>query len=162
VGTIILQTNRDILIQNLFENMNAMKRGMSSHVQIMNRDCPIPRSQLELLFAIRQAEPVNFKHLAQQLYLTPGAISQLAEGLEQHDLIGRQVDADDRRIQCLHVSKKGIALLHDVEKRRRDTMEAVIEELSDEELELWLRIQEKMIRQFQAEPTQQTKKETTE
>src|SRR6185369_16321340 len=94
---------RDILIQSLFESMSALKRGMAGQWHLMNQGCPISRSQLELLFTIRHAQPVSFKHLAQQLYLTPGAISQLAEGLEQHELISRQSDDRDRRIQCLSV-----------------------------------------------------------
>jgi len=155
-----LRTNRDTLIQNLFENMNALKRGMAGHMQLANRDCPVPSSQLELLFAIRQTQPVSFKHLAQQLYLTPGAVSQLAEGLEQHELISRHVDDHDRRMQLLHVSKKGTKLLQTIEKRRQGILELLIKDLSDEELAVWLKVQEKMIKHFQTETTERTKKET--
>jgi len=144
-------SNRDILIQSLFENVNALKRGMTGYLQAVQRDWPVSGSQLELLFTISHNQPVSFKQLAQQLYMTPGAISQLAESLEQRELINRQVDAKDRRVQCLHVSKKGSKLLQDIEKRRQKLMEAIAQDLSDEELALWLHVQEKMIQQLQAD-----------
>jgi DNA-binding MarR family transcriptional regulator len=138
-------------MNNLFENTNALKRGMAGHLQALYRNCPIPRSQLELLFAIQQHQPISFKHVAQQLYLTPGAVSQLAEGLEQQQLITRTADADDRRIQCLSITPKGEKLLQQVEKHRQSLMESVMQELTDEELAVWLRVQEKMLCHFQAE-----------
>jgi MarR family multiple antibiotic resistance transcriptional regulator len=152
-------THRDKLIQTLFENMDTTKRGMYAQLNALNRTLPIPRSQLELLMAIRHTQPVSFKDLAKQLYLTPGAISQLAEGLEQQNMIERQVAPGDRRIQCLVTTSKGDKLLQDVEKKRRTILEAVLQELTDDELEVWLKIQKKLIKQFQAEIANQTKKE---
>ena len=75
----------------------------------------------------------------------------MAEGLEDQDFIQRQVDMTDRRTQHLHVSSQGTKLLLDMEQKRRKLMEAVLAELSDEELDIWIRVQEKMIRQFKAE-----------
>jgi DNA-binding MarR family transcriptional regulator len=150
-------SHRDELIRTLFDGMDATKRGMYAQLQAVNRTLPIPRSQLELLIAIRHTQPISFKELAKQLYLTPGAISQLAEGLEQQAFIIRRADPNDRRIQCLEVSKKGDKLLQTVSKRRRSIMEAVVQELTDEELEIWVRVQQKLIKQFQAEITKQTK-----
>lgn len=146
-----MNTHRRTLMNHLFENMNALKRGMAGHMQTLYRDCPIPRSQLELLFAIHYHQPVSFKQLAQLLYLTPGAVSQLAEGLEEHKLITRHADADDRRIQCLSVAKPGEELLQKVEKHRQGLMETVVQDLSDEELTVWLRVQEKLLQHFQTE-----------
>jgi DNA-binding MarR family transcriptional regulator len=77
----------------------------------------------------------------------------LAEGLETAGLIQRETDQADRRIVSLSVTRKGAALLQDIEKHRRKLMEAMMEDLSDDELELWLRLQEKMIARFQAETT---------
>ena len=155
-----MSTQRELLLQRLFEHMDAVKRGMSSHMQRLSRDCPVSRTQLELLFAIRQSQPVSFKQLAQQLYLTPGAVSQLAEGLEGDGLISRQADESDRRIQCLRVSRKGNRLLDTIERQRERLLEAITTDLTDEELALWLRVQDKMLDYFQRTGvTEQSKKE---
>lgn len=156
-----MKTQREALLEQLFERMDAVKRGMAEHMRQLQYDCPISRSQVELLFAIRHTQPVSFKHLAQQLYLTPGAVSQLAENLEQQSLISRHADEHDRRIQCLRVTKKGTRLLDTIERRRQSFLETIVADLSDEELALWLRIQQKMLEHFQQQDaTSKTKKET--
>lgn len=156
-----MKTDREMLLQQLFEGFDAVKRGMAEHMRQLQHDCPISRSQVELLFAIRHLQPVSFKHLAQQLYLTPGAVSQLAEGLELHGLISRHTDEHDRRIQCLRVTKKGNRLFELIERRRREFLSAIMAGLSDEELVVWLRVHQKMLEHFkQLDTTSKTKKET--
>lgn len=154
-----MATKRDKLVETLFENMSTVKRTMSGHMQALNRDCPISHAQLELLFAIRHTQPVSFKQLAKQLYLTPGAVSQVADSLEQQELIVRKADADDRRVQCLTVSAKGATLLADIEKRRHRIIDIIIQDLSDEELEAWLRVQQKIISHFHTDINNTNQKE---
>lgn len=151
-----MQESRQKIIQQLFENMNAVKRSMHGQLQALDKRMPIPHAQQELLLTIRTLQPVTFKQLAERLYLTPGAVSQLAQGLEEHELIIRKTDPADRRKQLLHISKKGTKLLQDMEKRRRKFMETILTELSDEELQIWLRIQQKMIKQYQTQLTDET------
>jgi DNA-binding MarR family transcriptional regulator len=151
--------NRQQLIEEVFANMNAMKRGMIGHLQAVNRSLPIPRAQCELLGAIKQTQPVSFKSLAQQLYLSPGAVSQMAEGLESAGLIQRETDPDDRRIQCLRMTKAGEKLLSDISKKQRYLIESVVQNLSDEELTIWASIHRKLLQQFQAELAAEKEKE---
>ena len=120
----------------------------------MTRDFPISGAQLELLFTIRGNQPTSSKQLATMLHLTPGAVSQLLDSLLQHNLVTRQTSEQDRRVQYLSLSEKGEQLLHNFEKARRKIMEAIIADLSDEELEVWLRVQQKMIAYFKSETTE--------
>jgi len=150
---------RQQLIQEVLESMNTMKRGMVGHLQAANRSLPIPRPQLELLVAIKQLQPVSFKDLARRLYLSPGAVSQAADGLEGSQLIEREIDPADRRVQCLKVTKKGDKLLEAASKKRQDTMKSIMESLSDEELEVWARVHKKILEHFQNELRKETDKE---
>jgi DNA-binding MarR family transcriptional regulator len=140
--------NRDTLIQTIFESMGALKRGMSGQMQSVMQDCPVSRSQLELLATVRHTQPINFKQLAQQLYLTPGSISQLVEALENQGLLQRQTDTMDRRVQTLQLTAQGDKLLATFDQRRRKILEDIMRELTTEELELWLHIQEKITQGF--------------
>jgi DNA-binding MarR family transcriptional regulator len=149
-----MKQSRDHLIQSLFENMNAIQRSMHAHKQKMHGEQPLSSSQLELLFTISFAQPVSSKQLANQLRLTPGAVSQLLENLEQQGFVERRTSEEDRRVQYLRVSTEGESLLRSLEKRRRKFMEAVIKDLSDEELEIWLQVQQKMAAYFKAEITE--------
>jgi len=152
--------NRAELVQALFESMGATKRAVAACWQRIDQDHPVSHGQLELLFTIFHEQPVSFKQLARQLHLTPGAISQLVEGLEQHQLITRQTDLKDRRIQCLEVSPEGSKLIKRIKDHRRKIMENVMAGLSDEELALWLRIHKKFLEQLETKQADQREKET--
>jgi len=150
--------DREALIQGVFDSMGTLKRVMYGQSQSMYQDCPIPRSQFELLFTIRHAQPVSFKKLASLLWLTPGAVSQLAEALEERQYIRRETSPDDRRIQALSLTKKGMAIIRDFEKERMQMMKNLVAVLSDEELKAWVDIQQKIMQQFQqTQPNDQTK-----
>lgn len=145
---------RDKLITTLFDNLQALKRGMYASLQPANVGLPISYAQLELLTAIHHLQPISSKQLAAQLHLTPGAVSQLLEELTSQLLVERQIDPSDRRIQSLRIAPSGTRLLKTIEERRKDTMKQVMKDLTDEELETWLRIQQKLIREFQTQNTQ--------
>lgn len=153
------QEKREQLIRNLFENIGLIKRSMYSQLEASHGSLPIPMSQLELLVTIQHRQPVSFKDLARHLYLTPGAISQVAEALEQEGYVTRENDPKDRRVQCLRISKKGAKLLADTTKRRQAILKDALEDLTNEELELWLRVQTKLMKRFQAKQDRSEDKE---
>jgi len=153
-SNLTMKHTRDQLIEALFENMNSVKRGFYWRMHNLTRDVAISGTQLELLFIPGHNQPVSSKQLAELLHMTPGAVSQLADSLEQQELIERQTSEQDRRVQYLRVSEKGEEFIRSFEKSRHKVMEAVIKDLSDEELEVWLRVQQKMIAYFKSEATE--------
>jgi DNA-binding MarR family transcriptional regulator len=149
-----MQNKRDQLIEALFDNMNSVKRGFYWRMHNLARGFEISGTQLELLFTIRHNQPVSTKQLAGLLHMTPGAVSQLTDSIEQQSLIERHTSDQDRRVQFLRVSEKGEQFLRSFEQSRRKVMEAIIKDLSDTELEVWLRVQQKMIAHFKADATE--------
>ena len=138
-------TQRDDLISNIFESMNAVKRSMHGRMHAIIGDSPISRSQLELLFSLKQLQPVTSKKLAASMQLTPGAISQLLDGLYEEGLITRETDSSDRRVQILRVSTKGTSQMRLMEKKRHELFKSILDELTDDELKLLLQVQQKMV-----------------
>src|SRR4051812_621167 len=124
------QEKREQLIRSIFENVGLVKRNIYNHLEVNRHILPLPMSQLELLVTIRHNQPISFKELARQLCLTPGAISQVVEAVEQEGYVTRENDLKDRRIQSLRISKKGTKLLLDVSKRRQAIMREVLEDLT--------------------------------
>ena len=145
-----MEQSRQEIIKRIFEHSEAMKRGMYTHMQAFFHKLPLSRSQVETLSAINYLQPVSSKGLAEQLYLTPGAVSQSVDALHQEGYLIRQSDPNDRRVQFLKLSKKGEKLLQDIEKRRRSMMEATMKDLTLEELAVWLKVQVKVSEQFKA------------
>ena len=146
---------REELTKQLMETMQAMKRGMHAYQQAHAQDYPLSHAQAELLFTIRHTQPVSAKQLAVKLNMTPGAISQFVETIEQQGFLERHASEDDRRVQYLKISAKGEKLIRQFEQHRTKMMRTIIRDLTDEELEVWLRVQQKMIAFFKAETTEQ-------
>jgi len=157
-----MERARNDIIKRIFESSEAMKRGMYAHMQSYFQHLPITRSQLEILSAIKHLQPVSSKQLAQQLFLTPGAVSQLVESLDHDGFLKREADPSDRRIQYLRVSDNGQKLLHDIEQNRRDILEEVLKDLTLEELTVWLKIQTKLTDHKQAAQFKNHKTNTKE
>lgn len=139
---------RSELIAELFETMDIAKRSMHGHMQTIVQGHAISRTQLELLFTIYHLQPTTAKHLAAKLHLTPGAISQLVDELLEQTLIQRQPDPADRRKQIISLTEEGREVVKTFEKRRHNVMNQVIENLTDEELVTWLKIQKHIIAIF--------------
>jgi MarR family transcriptional regulator for hemolysin len=141
---------RTEIIAQLFDTMDVAKRSMHGHMRLLVAGHNVSRPQLEVLFTIHHTQPTTAKQLAQKLQLTPGAISQLTEELVEQSLIERQTDTADRRRQLLSLSPAGSELIKAFDKRRRHIMERVMQDLSDDELAAWLKIQRTMISEFKA------------
>lgn len=140
---------REQLVSTVFDNMTTFKRGLHGSMELFIKGLPVSRAQLELLFTIQHLEPVSSKQLADHLQLTPGAVSQLLDGLTDQGFVERHVTPNDRRVQRLKLSLNGAKLLAGIEKGRRKYMERVMQHLSDQELAVWVRIQQKLIDELQ-------------
>ncbi|MGH7239389.1 MAG: MarR family winged helix-turn-helix transcriptional regulator, partial [Candidatus Saccharimonadales bacterium] len=132
------------LINHLYQNMEATKRVMHGRMHVFAGECPISLSQMELLFTLKHMQPTSPKQLGNEMKLTPGAISQLLEGLVERGLVERRHDPTDRRAQTISLSSSGKTQLSDIEKRRGKILQSVLQELTTEELEVLLRVQEKL------------------
>lgn len=150
--------DREALISDLFESMSIAKRSMQGKLHLLTGDSPISRTQLELLFTLKQLQPASPKKIAAHMHLTPGAISQHVDHLVENDFISREADLYDRRTQILKLSRHGMIRLRTIEKNRRQLMESVMKSLTDSELTLLLQVQKKMTEEFQKlQPTEITK-----
>lgn len=142
--------NREELLSRIYENMNAAKRVMHGRMHALTGNSPISPSQMELLFTLKHLQPEHPspKALAAHMHLTPGAISQLIEGLAEQGFVTRETNPADRRTQTLKVSAAGLKTIHDITKRRHDIMKHVMQNLTTEELQVLLKVQEKLTEQL--------------
>lgn len=143
---------RSELVQMITENMATIRRGMIMQVRTLETQYNLTHGQFELLILIyHHRRPVTATWLANRLQLSPGAISQIVEGLEQRGYIVRTPSPTDRRVQDLSLTEMCKDQLHHVGARRRKLMETVMSSLSDEELTLWYNVQQKLLNHMQQE-----------
>jgi DNA-binding MarR family transcriptional regulator len=136
---------RNDLTQQAFDQMTDLKRAMHSHFLHSFERFGLSLVQLELLKKIQRQQPLSAKQLADMMQLTPGAISQFLEGLDQADCIMRTPNPQDRRVVLVSLSRTGTRKLEEYEKLRKRLFTDAFAVFSDDELKQWLHIQQKLI-----------------
>jgi DNA-binding MarR family transcriptional regulator len=144
---------REELIEAIFETMHQMHRiGMAKFHTLLGQT-DISQSQLELLLTVKRLQPISAKDIAAQMRLTPGAVTQLMEGLATSGYIERKVDDHDHRITNVYLADSGAQQLRKLWERRKNIMREVMSTLDTEELTVMLKVQEKMLHHIEERAT---------
>src|SRR5699024_11966457 len=86
--------------------------------------------------------------LADQFGYTPGAMTNIATKLIKTNYAKREYDRDDRRIIRLCITEEGVQLLHEARAVGEDLRAELFSVLSDEEIQQFLLIHEKLLTNF--------------
>jgi len=140
-----MSTPQNDLIQELQANMATMRRLMAGHFQQAMHKPAISATQCELLFLISERDAVTLKELAVEMHVTPGAITQLVEGLEKAELVTRTMSAHDRRNVVVALTPNGHAKLAVFRRMHKDLFKELMATLSEDELRAMNTIHQKII-----------------
>lgn len=86
-------------------------------------------TQLAALYALADGGTMTVADLADVLGRSPSAVSRLADGLVQRQLVERQQDVEDRRQRTLTLTGRGQALLGLVDRARAEEFLAIVRPL---------------------------------
>ncbi len=86
-------------------------------------------TQLAALYALADGGTMTVADLADVLGRSPSAVSRLADGLVQRQLVERQQDLEDRRQRTLVLTGRGQALLGLVDRARAEEFLAIVRPL---------------------------------
>ncbi len=136
---------KDQLLQEITNNMAAMRRLMVSCMVSLDGEEQLPPSQGELLFIVSHEGPISSTELARSMQLTPGAITQLVESLERAGLVERKPSPADRRVTLISASEAGRDRMAVVQQRKMDIFKEVYKGLSIDEIRIMNGVQKKMI-----------------
>ncbi len=89
--------------------------------------------QYRTLIVLASRGPQNLAGLAEALCVTPATATRMCDRLVKKDLIARSAASGDRRHVHLDLTKKGVALVTSVTRRRRHEIEKVVNAISAEE-----------------------------
>jgi DNA-binding MarR family transcriptional regulator len=93
----------------------------------------LPPAQSELLLTIEDS-PTRVKDLAAAMNVTSGAITQLVDQLESHELIERFMNEDDRRVVWIRLSEAGLRRLGRIRKQYADHVKKSLTDFSRAEI----------------------------
>lgn len=148
---------REELVEAIFTGMQNMRRAATPRFHNLIGQYGLTPSQLELLLMVKARSTITAKELAGQLHMTPGGITQFVEALVQSGYIQRTQDSFDRRITHLTISDAGRKKLAALKQHRLCIMEQIMCDLTSGELQVMLRVQQKMLRQMEEAAKGETK-----
>ncbi len=100
-------------------------------------------SQLKLLLE-DAPEGVSLKVLAKHMQMTIPATSLLVESIVSKGFMVRNPNPNDRRAVCIKLTERGLALFDDVYARFHDELDRRAQHLTEEEINTFSNIVEKM------------------
>ena len=141
--------SREKLLQDFSTNFDALRRvGMMRHSQEAAHKHLPSHAQMGVLFTIAHRGAQTTKELSQLFGLTSSAVTQLVNGLVKDGLLERKGDARDGRKANIQLTKKGKNVLVKSKQLRIKRMQEVLAPLSDKELAQLVKIQTKIVEQW--------------
>lgn len=137
-------------LQDLFTTAALLQRMMHTCMLRTFDEAGIAPSQLQLLHLIGRQQPVSLKVLAADMRLTPGAITQTVDGLVQVGYVERESGKDDRRVITVSLTPTGREKASLLERQKQALLTKVVADLDDDEVAVYLRVQQKMLAYLEA------------
>ncbi|HHY36001.1 MAG TPA: MarR family transcriptional regulator [Firmicutes bacterium] len=130
----ICQSDRTTLLDQLdvllSKTVNLFTRSLA---EVVRGKISIP--QFIVLKILHDFGRSSVSQMAAKLGITLSAVTSLGDGLVRASLVERVRDEKDRRVVWLQITAKGIELVRELERRRREEMERLASRLSPEQLE---------------------------
>ncbi|MBS9374423.1 MarR family winged helix-turn-helix transcriptional regulator [Rhodococcus sp. B50] len=95
----------------------------------------LTRSQSTLLTTVARHETIGVRDLAEIEGLNPTMCSRMVGKLEDHGLLTRSPDADDKRVVRVHITPAGAALSAELRARRTAMFARHLADLSEQHLD---------------------------
>ena len=110
----------------------------------------LPLSQLRVVGVIYDRHPagVMLKEIADELKLTPGAISQTVDVLVRENIVERTVSPSDRRAILLRPTDAGLKLKEQHSRQVENVMQAISKDISPAELAVFASVLERLLEQI--------------
>lgn len=120
----------------MHEMFKAFKKRIGEHAEIK-----ITMEQFGLLYLINSEEfEVIQQDLANEMGKDKSSILRIIDSLEDKDLVRRVVDTNDRRKNCLMVTKKGEKVITQYSILEAELMKEVLEGLTASEMDTFYKV----------------------
>ena len=105
----------------------------------------------------RHPAGVMLKEIADELKLTPGAISQTVDVLVRENIVERTVSPSDRRAILLRATEAGLQLKEQHSQQVENVMQTISKDISSEEFAVFASVLDRLLKQMDALQSQNNK-----
>ncbi len=137
--------NKNEIIDELDQLIQLISKTFHSSGASYLSGMDITMQQFIVLKLVAEKGSPRMTDLAEELGVTLGNMTTMAERLLKHGYIVRKDDPDDRRIVRIGLTAGGKELLARAAERKRKTMEMIISKISPEDRASLRQIMEKLI-----------------
>lgn len=140
--------NRSQLIAELLYSFHTLRNITKTRSLHIDQVSHITHSQWFVLTLIEHLKKASVKDVAESLDMSSSAATQLVDPLVQAGLVLRTEDSEDRRSVQLELSELGKKHISDTKEKRISEMAEIFDELTDSELQEFLRLHKKITSKF--------------
>ncbi|WP_102272535.1 MarR family winged helix-turn-helix transcriptional regulator [Cytobacillus massiliigabonensis] len=136
---------------NIFKLIQAIEQMNNDNIMRFTKAFPYPIgiSPILVLSELRMKGPQKQVELAETVGYTKGAMTNIANKLVDLGLAERLYDENDRRTIQLKITAAGDQALTEAQRIGQDVFTQLFEVLNEEEINQYLRIQEKLVKGIQ-------------
>ncbi len=140
----------------LFRNTDLLRDLIDKYYPFKTQN-QITVAQIKMLACIMRHEPdgVMLKDVANELELTPGAVSQMVEHLVRMELLDRCASENDRRAVCIKLSQKGKSIRAFHEDFFDKVINNFMKTVPEEKQEIFVEVMQKMHQYLENEKQKQ-------
>lgn len=131
--------------QKLLQLLEVMRQGKSGAAFMRVNQLNLSISQLRTLQLLAPNKTLAMKDLAEQLQVTPPAITAITRRLVATGLVRRQAHSADSRVVLLSLTDEGRQLFHELYEEQLSRMEVLLQGLSLDEQRLFIRLLERAV-----------------
>ncbi|MBD8005953.1 MarR family winged helix-turn-helix transcriptional regulator [Bacillus norwichensis] len=135
--------NNQLIFERFMSIMLHGRKGISTLVseQLLQE---LSLEQFTLIRMVYINGPIRASELADQLFVHRSAITVRVDKLVKKGLLERERDEEDRRNVYLRLSEKGVKSYQVLESKINEFIEAIIRDISKDEMENFVRVFEKI------------------
>jgi len=127
-------TNRQQLIEEIFENLGAMRHRLFAGVALPGAQFTLSPSQLSVMLLVKGHGGIGIKQIASSLGVSPSAATQLVDSLVSRGFIKREESTMDRRAANISLSEECHKQMGAIRQKAMAKMLSAFEALDDAEL----------------------------
>lgn len=139
-----MDINREQLIKEIFEDIIRIRRKMADQRVNTPADCRIPPAQGIVLFIVDGHGSLSIKEIADLMWVSGSAATQLVDSLVKGELLSREIDDNDRRTAKISLTNKGKTQIQKLKKFQLANFGRILQPLSEQELLTFRDIQQKI------------------
>lgn len=136
--------NRQKTIEEILSSFGKIKHQLSPHKCLQPKP-DMTHSELQIFHLIKQKQGITVKEIAEQLSISPSAVTQVVNKLIEKDFLQKEQSTDDKRSIKLSLSEKSQKIGNKIKKIVFKQLAPIFDTLSDEDLEKYLELNKKLI-----------------